>query len=111
MTATTSLRLALQRGQTGVFPSDDVSLVLIAEQRPTREALSKLRQEVAENHANRPSEPTPSDADAFLWQMNTETLLSDRTERLLDVIDRAIEVVTHPRLRGGRRSVVSLTCQ
>lgn len=100
MTDTTSLRLALQRGQAGAFPSDDVSLVLIAEQRPTREALEKLRQQVAENHANRPSDPTPSNADAFLWQMNTETLLSDRTERLLGVIDRAIEVVTHPRFEG-----------
>lgn len=36
MTDTTILRLALQRGQIGAFPSDDVSLVLIAEQRPTR---------------------------------------------------------------------------
>jgi hypothetical protein len=61
--------------------------------------MRRPRQPESADRASRTGGPA---ADAFLWQMNTETLLWDRTERLLHVIDRAIEVVTHPRLRGGQ---------
>lgn len=107
MTDLDSLWLALERGLTGAEPSEDVSLVLLAEQRPTIEQLEELRAAVASSSARTRSLPAldlPADDDAQIWAMEQSLSIDSHAERRLAVVDRAIAVVTHRRFVGWPRS-------